>query len=91
MPPHNPPDLQFPFQQICRDYVTVNGIPYLVIVDRLTEWPSVQRSRNNDSGSSSLVKLSREMFTAFGIAEELTSDGGPEFMSHEVQNFLTLF
>ena len=91
MPPHNPPDLQFPFQQVCGDYMTVNGVPYLVIVDRLTGWPSVQRSRNNDSGSTGLVKLLREMFTTFGIAEELTSDGGPEFMAHEVKNFLAKY
>ena len=30
----------------------------------------------------------RELFQTFGIPEELASDGGTEFMSHEVQSFL---
>ena len=33
----------------------------------------------------------RDMFTTFGISEELTSDGGPEYTSHEVQKFLAKY
>ena len=32
-----------------------------------------------------LVKLLRELFTTYGISEELASDGGAEFTSYEVQ------
>ena len=52
LPPHEQPDLDFPFQQICADYMTLNGIPYLVTVDRLTGWPYVRRSRHNDAGAN---------------------------------------
>ena len=71
--------------------MTVQGIPYLVTVDRLTGWPDVRRARGNDSGGQGLVKMLRDLFTTFGISEELTTDRGPEFMSHEVQKFLQLY
>ena len=51
LPPHDPPKLDYPFQQICADYMTLNGIQYLVVVDRLTGWPDVRRSRHNDAGA----------------------------------------
>ena len=48
----------------------------------------MRRAKVEDSGGRGLVKLLRDLFTSFGIPEELTSDGGPEFMSHEMQQFL---
>ena len=68
--------------------MALNGINYLVIVDRLTGWPDVRRATSSMSGSSGLISLLREFFTTFRIAEELSSDGGSEYMSHEVQSFL---
>ena len=88
LPPVDPPTADFPFQYICSDYMSLNGIHYLVTVDRLTGWPDVRRAANSMSGSSGLISLLREFFTTFGIAEELASDGGSEYMSYEVQSFL---
>ena len=62
LPPHPPPNLEFPFQQICSDYMSLNGVPFLVTVDRLTGWPDVRRARNNDSGGQGLVKILRYAF-----------------------------
>ena len=45
--------------------MTVQGIPYLVTVDRLTGWPDVRRARGNDSGGLGLVKMLRDIFTTF--------------------------
>ncbi|XP_021352553.1 uncharacterized protein LOC110449789 [Mizuhopecten yessoensis] len=64
------------FQMICSDYFTYNGKDYVVIVDRYSNWPIVHRS---DSWADGLVKRLRETFVTFGIPEELTSDGGPQF------------
>ena len=88
LPPHDQPDLEFPFQQVCADYMSLNGIPYLVVVDRLTGWPNVLRAKNNEGGSAGLIKCLRELFCTFGISEEIASDGGPEFTSGDVQKFL---
>ena len=86
MPPHDPPKLDYPFQQICADYMTLNGIQYLVVVDRLTGWP-----KHDDAGAKGLVKLLRDLFSTYGISEELASDGGTEFTSYEVQQLLRAY
>ncbi|XP_014678331.1 PREDICTED: uncharacterized protein LOC106818127 [Priapulus caudatus] len=78
-----PPD--YPFQMICSDYLTYNSKDYVVIVDRYSNWPMVYRS---DSGAEGLVKRLRETFVTFGIPEELTSDGGPQFKAGKTQEFL---
>ena len=60
----------------------------MVTVDRLTGWPDVRRAKYSESGGAGLVKILRNLFITFGIPEELASDGGPEFVSGEVQKFL---
>ncbi|CAG2209551.1 unnamed protein product [Mytilus edulis] len=78
-----PPD--YPFQMICSDYFTYNSNDYVVIVDRYSNWPMVYKS---ESGAEGLVKRLRETFVTFGIPEELTSDGGPQFTAGKTQEFL---
>ena len=46
----------------------------------------MQQSRD---GSSGLVKCLREIFVTYGIADELSSDGGPEFTAEETQQLLS--
>ena len=58
----------------------------MVFVDRYSGWPIVQQSRD---GSSGLVKCLREIFVTYGIADELSSDGGPEFTAEETQQLLS--
>ena len=60
-------------------YFHYKGIDYLVIVDRYTNWPVVERA---SQGASGLISAFRRYFSTFGIAEELASDGGPEFTQH---------
>lgn len=83
-----PPDIslpEYPFQQICSDYLTHLSSNYLVMVDRYSNWPIVFK----ESGTSTnLVKRLRDVFITFGIPEELTSDGGPQFTAEETQEFL---
>lgn len=75
----------YPFQMICADYFTYNNTDYVVIVDRYSNWPMVFQSQ---SGAEGLVKRLRETFVTFGIPEELTSDGGPQFTAGKTQEFL---
>ena len=35
-----------------------------------------------------LDKILRELSTTFGVAENLTSDDGPQFRAHDTQEFL---
>ncbi|MCW4345270.1 MAG: RNase H-like domain-containing protein, partial [Candidatus Thiodiazotropha endolucinida] len=87
-PMQPPSDLtlpDYPFQMICSDYFTFNSKEYVVIVDRYSNWPMVYRS---ESGAEGLIKRLRETFVTFGIPEELTSDGGPQFTAGKTQEFL---
>ena len=84
-PPQPPDDPEYPFQQLAADYFHYHGKCYLVIVDRYSHWPMVYRAEN---GSAGLVKLLRRVFSTFGVAEEIASDGGKEFTAGETQTFL---
>ena len=87
--PNAPPEPltipDYPFQLICADYFYYKGYNYVVVVDRYSNWPIVERSHD---GSKGLIQTLRRIFVTFGIPEELTSDGGPEFSSHCLSQFL---
>ena len=57
----------------------------MVIVDRYSNWPIVERAAN---GSQSLIDCLRRTFVTFGIPDELSSDGGPEFSATATREFL---
>ena len=75
----------YPFQCLCADYFQYKGTSYLVVVDRYSNWPIVERSAK---GSSGLISCLRRIFVTFGIPDELASDGGPEFTSTATRQFL---
>ena len=84
--PPTPPTLpEYPFQCICADYFHYQGHTYLVIVDRYSNWPIVERAGD---GATGLIKTLRHTFATYGIPDELSSDGGPEFVSHATREFL---
>ena len=82
-PPISPPD--YPFQRICADYFHYKGANYLVIVDRYSNWPIIERAAD---GAAGLINSLRRVFVTFGIADELSSDGGPEFTASCTAKFL---
>ena len=84
--PPTPPILPaYPFQAIAADYFQYAGQNYLVAVDRYSNWPIVEHSAN---GSQGLINTLKKIFTTFGIAEELSSDGGSEFTAKMTETFL---
>ena len=84
-PPSDIKTPEYPFQMICADYFTFNNTDYVVVVDRYSNWPMVFKS---ESGADGLIRRLRETFVTFGIPEELTSDGGPQFTAGKTQEFL---
>ena len=84
-PPITPIPPAYPFQCLCADYFTHQGVPYLVLVDRYSNWPIAEKATD---GANGLVKLLKNTFTTFGIPEELASDGGPEFTASVTRKFL---
>ena len=85
LPPTPPITPEYPFQCICADYFHYQGNTYLVIVDRYSNWPIVERAME---GAQGLTKVLRRTFSTYGIPDELSSDGGPEFTAHTTREFL---
>ena len=84
--PPTPPTLPtYPFQCIYADYFHYQGHTYLVIVDRYSNWHIVERA---GEGATGLIKTLRHTFATYAIPDELSSDGGPEFVSHATREFL---
>ena len=75
----------YPFQCIASDFFKYGGYHYLVAVDRYSNWPIVERASD---GAQGLISALRTTFVTFGISEELTSDGGPEYTATATQKFL---
>ena len=90
-PPTQPMLPEYPFQSICSDYFTDSGTDYLIVVDRYSNWPSVQRTAHGEANSKNLVGELKKHCATFGIPEELSSDGGPQFTSAETRSFLDDF
>lgn len=84
MPPTEPPQPVYPFQMVCSDYLTFHSKEYMVLVDRYSNWPMVFRSAN---GAKGLTSNLRDAFSTFGIPEELSSDGGPQYTADETKTF----
>ena len=76
----------YPFQCICSDYFKHEGKNYLIIVDRYSNWPIVEQAKDRSKG---LIEALRRTFATFGIPDELSSDGGPEYIADETKYFLT--
>ena len=77
----------YPFQCICADFFNYKGTHYLLVVDRYSNWPVVERASD---GAEGLISCLRWVFATFGIADELSSDGGPpEFTAAATRTFLT--
>ena len=84
LPPMSPIIAAYPFQCICADYFHYQGVNYLVIVDRYSNWPIVEKTQD---GSQGLIAVLRRTFATYGIPDELSSDGGPEFVAHTTRSF----
>ena len=84
-PPTAPVQPAYPFQCIAADYFSYRGRTYLVAVDRYSNWPIVEEAAN---GAAGLISALRRIFVTYGISDELTSDGGPEFRANSTAAFL---
>ena len=85
LPPEEIRPPEYPFQRICADYFQHCNNNYLVIVDRYSNWPSVFKEAGRAEG---LVNRLRDFFETFGVPEEITSDGGPQFTAGITTDFL---
>ena len=72
--PSQPPIApDYPFSYICADFFAVNGLTYLAVVDRFSNWLSMARFTKDDS--KSVIKFLMSYFSGYGVAKEITTDG----------------
>ena len=60
-------------------------------MDRLSGWPEVVQVKigNGPAGAKRLCQALRQVFATFGVPEEISSDGGPEFIADETKDFFS--
>ena len=90
-PPATPPST--PFEAVFADFFTSGGRHYLVVGDRLSGWVEVFGSPAGTTlaGAAGLIRHLRSFFATFGVPEELSSDGGPEFSAGCTEAFFRLW
>ena len=90
LPPTAPQVPNLPFQMVFADYCSLKGKSFLVLGDRLSGWTEVLRVKDSytGSGSKGLCEAFRRVFSTFGVPEEISTDGGPEFAAQEFKDFL---
>lgn len=88
--PSNRNDINFPvypFQHTVADLFHMVGRMYIVYADRFFRWTEVAATKP-DASASTIITILRQYFTSFGVPEEISTDGGPPFNSHDVNTFL---
>ena len=84
--PSHPPTT--PFEKIFANYFDYAGRHFLIVGDRLSGWSDVFGTPAGITGANALVRLLRSYFATFGVPEEISSDGGPEFTAFVTQDFM---
>jgi hypothetical protein len=88
-PPTALPIPEYPFQMVGADYFQHAGKDYFVMVDRYSKWLSIVPAKTGTAAE--FVSTARTYFSTFGIAAEISTDGGPQFVAAETQEFLRQF
>ena len=85
LPPLLPRNPTVPFELIFADYFKLVGKFFLIIGDRLSGWTEIVNVKHSsdNSGAKGLCDALRTVFQTFGVPDEITSDGGPEFIAAE--------
>ena len=92
-PPIPSPPPSTPFEAVFADFFDHGGRHYLVVGDRLSGWAEVFGSTSGTvmAGASGLISHLRAFFRTFGVPEEISTDGGPEFTASLTKEFFTIW
>ena len=84
-PIHMTPTQEWPFQQIVMDLFYVGSFTYLACADRFTGWLILYGIKLGQAVASRLICICREIFQAYGVPKELSTDSGPPFSAYSFQ------
>ena len=62
------------------------GRTYLIIVDAHSKWPEVFAMPSTTT--SKTIEVLRQLFSTYGLPDQIVSDNGPQFTSEDFQMFL---
>ena len=74
-----------PWSKIAIDICEIKGQNYLVSIDYYRKWPEIAKL-DNLSSKNTIMYMKRQ-FSRYGIPDEVVSDNGPQFSSHEFETF----
>lgn len=77
-----------PWETIHIDFAgPIDGISYLIVVDAYSKWLEVKPMHSTTS--TRIIDALRSTFATFGVPRILFSDNAPNFVSNEMDEFLT--
>ena len=82
------PPPQWPFQHVCVDYFEISSHVYISIVDNYSGWIIIYHFKPGQANRKTLISTCRGIFIMYGVPEKLHSDGGPQFVANDFENFL---
>ena len=59
---------------------------FIVIIDAYSKWPEVKIM--NSTTATATISVLRELFSRFGLCEQLVCDNGPQFTSSDFKEFM---
>ena len=74
-----------PWSKIAVDLCEIKGNHYLVSIDYYTKWPEMAKLDNLSRNNATMYIKSQ--FSRYGVPDEVVSDNGPQFSSHEFEKF----
>ena len=75
----------FPWQRLGSDLFDYNGCQYLLVADYFSKFPVIRKL--STTTSSAIIHHLRSILAEHGIPEELVTDNGPQYSSHEFKKF----
>ena len=82
------PAPEWPFQQIVMDIFHIGHVVYRACADRLTGCLILYHLKPGHATASKLMSICWHLFRTYGTRDELSTNGGPPFISNLFQEFL---
>ena len=67
---------------------TILNHSYLPIADSFSGWLCIYHFKHHQSTANGVTNIWQELFTVYGVPEEISTDGRPQFTSRSFLNFL---
>ena len=75
-----------PWQRVHVDFAEKDGQTFFILIDAHSKW--IEAFHMTSTTSTKTIEVLRSCFARYGIPEQLVSDNGPQFSSHEFKLFM---